>query len=909
MQHWRRWIAVLLIALLAVGIGIAISTYFYLDFVVDYWWFDSLGYSHFFFLTHFYRYLVLTVVTLFFFLIFFSNFWAASRYLGTSRSEIPKSPESKRSYKDIVEMFRTGSMTVYTPLSLILAIFIAYPLFEKWELFLFYIFGPDAGFRDPAFGNDVSFYLFSYPIYILLQQRLLFVLAILIGASLLLYWIERRVLSKSDDRLPKGARIHLNILAVLFIALFVWTFFLQRFGLLYYDNHMPLFHGPGYTEVNITLPLIWISLVLWILAGIFVLLFINRRMRPIPAAVFVVLFAAAFFLLRSNYLEGLVQKYMVVPNELAKETPYIANNIEATLAAYRLTDVESRDFDIGALPWTQTAREIERNIPNIPVWDRPLLDTVYDQLQGIRPYYNFTGADVDRYNVAGRYQQVNLAAREINMDKLPDYARNWINRRFQYTHGFGLVMTPAAQSAEQMLQWFIRGITPTTAFDFPIENPAIYYGLENLEHVIAPNDVGEVHFPKEDSFVMFNYDGQGGIPISNLFRKLVFAAYFKDRNIFFTTKTNNESKVLFRRNVPEAIRTLTPFFELDADPYLVVTPEGLFWIQDAYVSSKWYPYSARFLGPNNYIRNSVKIVVSAYHGTIDFYIADPSDPIITAYSRMFPGLLKPIDEMPKALVDHIRYPVDLFRIQMAIYKRYHQTDPGTFYRDEDLWEFAERAGTGEGITTEPYYVTLNLIDPEVSEFLLLSPMSPRLRPNLRALAIARCDGDNYGDLIVYNFPKGEQVYGPAQINALIDQDPTISEQFTLWNQAGSQVNQGRMIILPIGDMVFFIQPVYLSAVTELKIPQLTRLIVSEGSVVVMDVSLEKAFARIEQLVNARNGARPSGAEKEAAPVPEGAGNPPKQQVRPETPDQPQENKGSVQKGSDAGVDAPDAERN
>lgn len=875
MPSLKHWLLILLIAVLAVLIGVGLFLYIYMDFVVDYWWFGSLGYSRFFLLRLYYRYIVFIVVTLFFFLLFFLNFWVASRFLGAGRPA-PGFMGSNRRYRDLIEMFRTGSMTVYTPISLILAVFIAFPLFKNWELFLFYIFSPAAGIQDPAYGKDAGFYLFSYPVYTLLQQRLLISLAILLAASLLLYWAERRVLSRSDAHLPAGAKIHLNILALLFIALAAWSFLLQRYGLLYFDGHMPLFHGPGFTEMNITLPLIWASLILWILAALAVLYTINSKKHPVPAAVFVLLFVAAYASLQSNFIEGFVQKYMVVPNELSREQKYITNNIRATLAAYGLSDVQTRDYDVEAIPWEQTAAEIEKNIPNIPVWDRQLLDMVYDQLQGIRYYYNFSGVDVDRYHVAGRYQQVNLAAREISMKKFPDYARNWINTNLQYTHGYGAVMTPAAQSGEKQMLWFLNGIVPTSEFGLKISNPSIYYGLENLNYVIAPNDIGEMDYPRGDSFATSNYAGKAGVPLSSLFKKLMFAVYFNDRNIFFTTKTNNSSKILFRRHFPTAIRTLAPFFELDADPYLVVTPGGLYWIQDAYTRSRWFPYAPYYDNEHNYIRNSVKIVVSAYSGTIDFYVADPKDPIIRAYARMFPGLLKPLKQMPAPLLSHIRYPKDIFNAQMKIYRKYHQTNPETFYRNEDLWEFAERIGTGEEITTDPYYVTLNLIDRNLLEFLLLSPMSPRNRPNLRALAIARCDGEHYGDFFVFSFPKGEQVYGPAQINALIDQDPVISEQFTLWNQAGSRVERGRMIIIPIGNVVFFIQPVYMTAATELKIPQLQRLIVSEGYVVAMDVSLEKAFARIQDLVKSRQGnmqgggeARPRPPEKPPVPLPPG----------------------------------------
>ncbi|MFW5908774.1 MAG: UPF0182 family protein, partial [Desulfosalsimonas sp.] len=341
-----------------------------------------------------------------------------------------------------------------------------------------------------------------------------------------------------------------------------------------------------------------------------------------------------------------------------------------------------------------------------------------------------------------------------------------------------------------------------------------------------------------------------GIPVDSIFRKLLFSIYFNDRNILFTTKTNQDSKILFRRNIKEAIGHLTPYFKLDSDPYLVATKESLFWIQDAYTRSRWYPNAEPYDNDKgyNYIRSSVKIVIDAYNGNIDYYIADSDDPLVTAYSRIYPGLFKSMEDMPSDIRAHVRYPKDIFQIQMDIYKKYHQTDAQTFYRDEDAWEFAHQKEKEireiGSQSMQAYYLTLDLIEKDKPEFMLISPMSPKNRPNLRALVIAGCDDPNYGKFYAYNFSKGMQAYGPSQISALIDQDTRIAEQFTLWDQAGSEVKRGRMIILPIADVVFYIQPVYLSASAELKIPQLQRLIVTQGDVVAMDVSLEKGFEKI-----------------------------------------------------------------
>ena len=384
--------------------------------------------------------------------------------------------------------------------------------------------------------------------------------------------------------------------------------------------------------------------------------------------------------------------------------------------------------------------------------------------------------------------------------------------------------------------------------------------------VIAPNDIGELAYPGEKQNIETNYRGSGGVPVSSLFMKLIFAFYYKERNIFFTTKTNPESRILFRRNIRKRIETITPFFLLDQDPYLVVTSERLYWIQDAFTTSEWYPYAVPHEDRLNYIRNSVKIVVDAYSGTVNYYIADPTDPFIRGYNRIYPGLLKPLDEMPEEVRQHIRYPKDFYEVQMAVYTKYHQTVPETFYQDEDRWEPSRFYRQKQLIEVEPYYITLNLIEPDKHEFLLMTPMSPENRDVMRALPIVGNDGENYGRIVIYSFPKGELVYGPSQITALIDQDTEIAEQFTLWDQIGSEVRRGKMIIFIIGQDILFIQPVYLRAAAELKIPELKRLIMSQGDVVVMESSLQEGFLRLKEKLDEKLGPIP-GRRPEETTVP------------------------------------------
>ena len=854
MDQWKR--RLLIAAAGTIGLAVLILAWCFLsaNYLVDIWWFESLGYLFYYWQRALYRYVVLISVTLLFFLIFFLNFWIASNYLGT----VSPAPSKRRinlpkAYSDIVKLFRTGSLWVYTPLSLVLAIPIALPLFDRWEEFLLYLFAPGSGMQDPVYGKDISYYLFSFPIYTLLQRRLLIAFALLLAGLVALYWFERRLLLQRERRTPTGAKWHLSILIALIFLLEVWDFVLQRYDLLYTDKHQPLFYGAGYVEMSIVLPLVWLALLLFMGTSLFAAYSIhNRRVLRIFAG-FAVCFALVLSLRYSSFFPETIQEYWVKPNAIAREKPYIHYNIQATLAAYNLTNVEVRDFNSERLPADITNPKVKTILRNTPVWDGELLDDVYKQLQELRTYYNFPTVDVDRYTVNGLYQQVFLSARELSQIQIPEAARTWVNEHLSYTHGYGAVMTPASQGGDEPMTWFIRGIPPESEYGFKIEQPGIYFGLDNYSYAIAPNDAGEIDYPKGNSNAMVNYAGKGGVPVSSLFRRAVFATYFKDRQLLFTGQTNKDSQILFRQNIIERIRTLTPYLKLDRDPYLVVTPQKLYWIQDAYTTSDRYPESVPYTSPQgtlNYIRNSVKIVVDAYDGSVDYYIYDAADPIIRAYGRIYPGLFKPADRLPPELAKHVRYPQDIFETQMAVYAKYHQADPEVFYQQEDVWEFSKTYQGNTPVTVAPYYLTLDLIDPGRFDFLSLVPMSPKGRDNLRALTLVGCDPPYYGRIVVYNFPKGELVYGPSQIYALTNQDTNVSQQFTLWDQSGSQVARGKMIILPIDRMILYIQPIYLRSATKLKIPELKRLIMSQGQVVVMEPSLEEAYTKLQDRIKA-----------------------------------------------------------
>ena len=822
---------------------------FWADYLVDLWWFHSLGYEFYFWQRKLYRYLVFGSVSLLFFLIFFFNFWIAARFLKVSRPADKETP--RKAYHKIYKAFQTGSMLFYAPLSLALSIPIAMPLYRNWEKFLFYVFGPSMGVADTIYGRDVSFYLFSFPIYSLLQRRLLIALLILTIGLFILYAVKNHLRVRKVFQFGRGAKWHLSFLVLGLFLVEIWDFMLQRYALVYDASHKPLFYGPGYVQMNVILPFIWGSLALLAATGLLLIVAIHTRKGFKVLAACVVLLALVLAGRYTPYLSQSVQTYMVKPNEIDKEKRYITNNVQATLDAYNLTRVDVRDYGYQRFPLGRKVEQVQNVLRNIPVWDAETLDSVFKQLQELRTYYTFPLVSVGRYTVGGNYQQVFLSPREIDYGNLSASAKSWINEHLIYTHGFGVVMTPASQVSGDPMTWFINNIPPESRYGLAIGQSRIYYGMGKYTYAIAPNKAGEMDYPKGDSNVKADFQGEGGVPVSSLVKKLLFAYYLKDRNLFFSTKVGPESKLLFRRNILDRIRHLAPYLRLDHTPYVVTTSKGIYWIVDAYTTSEWYPAAAPYLSagePLNYIRNSVKIVVNAYNGNVDFYVFDPGDPIIRAYKRIYPGLFKDKAQMPADLKDHVRYPKDLFDIQMSIYAKYHQTDPQVFYQQEDRWTFAETLEAGKMVPLKPYYLTLDLVNPGRLDFLLLLPMFPKGRDNLRSLAIVGCDGENYGKIIIYNFPKGQLVYGPAQIDALINQDPAIAQQFTLWDQAGSSVVRGKMIILPLEKSVLFIQPVYLTSTSRVKIPELQRIIMSEGQVAVMETSLEKAYSVLQERV-------------------------------------------------------------
>ena len=550
-------------------------------------------------------------------------------------------------------------------------------------------------------------------------------------------------------------------------------------------------------------------------------------------------------------LPAAIHAIYVDPNELARERPYLEHNIAFTRRAFGIDGVSERDYSAEA---GLAMRDLANNgdtIRNIRLWDyRPLLRT-FRQIQQIRLYYQFYDVDVDRYRLTDGYRQTMLAARELTPE-LPERAETWVNRHLQYTHGYGVAMSLAAQEGEEGTPTLVvKDLPPVATRGAPVGNPAIYYGEHMPDYVIVPSGIRELDYPSGDDNVYASYRGAGGVPLGSFWSRLLFAFHLMDVNILLTDYTTEASRIQIRRSLQDRVQRIAPFLRLDRDPYMVTTPEGLFWIQDAYTTSDRYPYSEPYDpaeagapgAPFNYIRNSVKVVMDAYDGSVALYVMDPEDPVLAAYRRAFPELFRPLADLPAGLRAHLRYPQDLFQAQVTRYAAYHMRDPQVFYNSEDLWTVPLEKFGDTTVPMEPYYVLMRLPGEERLEFMLMLPMTPQGRDNLIAWVAARSDFPDYGRIVTFKLPKERLIYGPMQVEALIDQNTEISRQLTLWDQRGSRVLRGNLLVIPIDHSLLYVEPVYLVA-EQNDLPQLKRVIVAHGDRVAMEPTLDGALAAL-----------------------------------------------------------------
>ncbi|MGA1796276.1 MAG: UPF0182 family protein [bacterium] len=746
-----------------------------------------------------------------------------------------------------------------------------WPALNHWDAILKFIHQVPFGQPDPIFGKDIGFFVFSYPILVLLQHWLFYSTIILLLASGFVYVKDRAIhLKLGDFRFDRRAKAHLSTLCAVVLILIAWDKRLKMFGLLYSPRGAAF--GASYTDMHAQMVAYWAVLV--IAAACAILFWINISSKGWKVPVIGVGVMLVVSIIISGFYPAIIQKFVVEPNELQKETPYILNNIKHTLMGYKLHTLEDRDFVASPDLTMEDIRANSATINNIKLWDKNPLKQTYAQMQELRPYYKFANIDEDRYTINGEYTQVMLSAREMVQEMLPGEAKTFENQRFKYTHGYGICMSPVTHVTEKGLPLLmIKDIPPVTQADLTIKRPEVYYGESTFNYVIVNSKSEEFDYPKGDKNAYTNYAGEGGVPIGSLWAKTLFAFRFSDPKILLTGYTTPESRIMFHRHIRERVRTLAPFLLFDSDPYLVLADGRLFWIQDAYTVTDKFPYSepyrlamdlersgnpmspfsafrarARMGGIRiNYIRNAVKVIINAYTGRMDLYVSDPEDPIIRTYGNIFPGLFKELEDMPSYLRNHIRYPRDLFAMQSSMYATYHMEDPQVFYNKEDLWEPPLKVeGQGENSQyyqpMDPYYVTLKLKDYGREEFLLMLPFTPfgEKKNNMIAWMCGRCDGDDYGRLLIYKFPKEKLVYGPRQIESRIDQQTEISSELTLWSQRGSEVFRGELLVIPIEESILYIEPVFLMASQD-ELPELKRVIVVFGDMVVMRETLDEAL--------------------------------------------------------------------
>jgi uncharacterized protein len=716
---------------------------------------------------------------------------------------------------------------------------IAFPVgMHFWEQALLFLNSSASGLADPLFHKDISFYLFTYPLMDETNAVFRSLIALTAFLTLALYFI-RGSIAMTGPRfvVETAAKLHLAALGSLYLASLAFGFYLDRYGLLFSEHGV--LYGASYTDVHVRLTMLLILAGLALLCAIILPVFASRAsLKPVLGAVGVLV---AAYILGLQVYPSTIQSFKVSPNEVDLERPFITNHIKFTRFGYGLENMEVKPFAANKqLTFTDIRKNIS-TIQNIRLWDeQPLLKT-YSQLQQIRTYYHFNDVDNDRYIVNGNYLQVMLSPRELSYADLPN--KSWINERLVFTHGFGLAMGPVSGITKEGLpEFYIKDIPPISVAGPKVTRPEIYYGESPNDYVIVNTKTKEFGYPTTTGDNIYSvYSGKGGVRLKSVLERLLYAAYFGNFKLVLSSDVTNESRILYYRRILPRVREIAPFLSYDSDPYLVVGDDGrLFWIIDAYTQSSNLPYSKPIAGGTNYIRNSIKVAVDAYDGSVSFYIVDKTDILARTYSAVFPGLFKTIDAMPEDLRRHIRYPRGLLKVQARMFTTFHMTDPSVFYNKEDLWEIPSYREK----TIDPYYLITRLPGFTDEEFFLLLPFTPSKRDNLAAWMAARCDGENYGKITVYTFPRDRLIFGPRQIDARIDQDAYISQQLTLWGQHGSDVIRGSLLIIPIEDSLIYVQPLYLVATDKGGLPELRRVIVAYGNNVVMEETLEAAIQRL-----------------------------------------------------------------
>ena len=829
---------VLLIVLLVVLAVVALGSRQMATIYTDILWFESLGYLDAFWIPIIWKVIVGFVTGAVAFAFLYANLGFAARSIASS-PHLAERFSAAHSWQ-IAKSIRGAFLIV----ALLAAVITGVAMSSQWMTVLGYLNRTPAGVSDPLFNIDVGFYLFSLPFYVTVYRILILLSGMALAASFILYIFSGAVNVKE---LWKGegeasAKLHLGILAAIFLALKAWGYRIQGLSLVYSARGVAF--GASFTDVHALLPGLRVLTVLAIILGVLVLVGVFVRTRKLLITTFVVYVLASFLL--GTALPDLVQRFAVEPSELSRESRYIAYNIESTRRAFGLNKIETGRLDVDYdLTYEKLIEDYNDTIENIRLWDWRSLGQTYQQLQEIRAYYDFHDIDLDRYQVGDKTRQMAISARELSVTRLPEEAKTWISEHLVYTHGYGLALSPTSEASREGLPRFIIGDIPPRSSEpgFLVERPEIYFGEKTDDYVIVNTAAKEFDYPEGDSAAYTVYEGTGGIRLSSLLRRVAFALRFGSSKVLFSSDISSESRVMFDRNIKTRVQRIAPFLTYDEDPYLVLADGRLFWIWDAYTVSSYYPFSQPVQAGFNYIRNSVKVVIDAYNGDVTFYLSDPSDPVAATLSKIFKSLFKPFDDMPDDLKAHLRYPVDLFEIQAQVLCVYHVTEPDTFYSRGDNWEFPVEVYGEQRVRVSPYYVYMKTPGEERAEYLLILPLVPSGKDNMAGWLMARCDVPRLGELVLYTFPKDRLVYGPMQIESRIDQNPEISQDLTLWSQRGSKVIRGNLLVIPIDTSILYVEPLYLLA-EQSELPELRRVIVAFGDSVAMGDTLDEALRAV-----------------------------------------------------------------
>lgn len=859
----RGFSFIVFVAIIGFSVARAVATFF-----TNYLWFDSVNLNSVWIKILLTKGALVGATSLLAFIFIFTNLRLAVR--ATPVMDIFESFESQ----DPLSRFRAWTNERFLRYrlwgSIGLSLFLGAGASQLWEQVLLFLNQQSFGVTDPVFQADVSRYVFGLPLYRLFVSWG-FQLVIFTSLIIVLFFVATGALQLRQGRLPEvssGAKAHLSVLLAFIAILKAFAYRLDSMELLYSPRGKVF--GASYTDVIAHLPALNLLILISLFGAVLLLVNIKRRGWLLPAT------AISLWLAVSIIVGGLVpaaiQRFRVVPDELNKELPYVENHIDYTRLAYGLDSIEEKSFAASPDLSQNDISNNKQTVDNIRLWDPTVLAETYSQLQEIRAYYALQEVDVDRYRINGELTQVMVAARELDQTNLP--AVGWVNERLQYTHGFGVVFSPANNVASQgQPDFYVKGVPATsTVSELEVEQPRIYFGesADSVEYVVVNSLQDEVDYPlstEGQSVAYTNYSGDGGVGIGSFFRRLGFALRYSELNLLISNQLSDDSKLIMERNIVSRVKKAAPFLYTDNDPYLALIDGNLFWIIDMYTVSDKYPYAqpadTRRINENsglpvnfNYLRNSVKAVVNAYDGTMNFYVVDENDPIMTAYNDIFPDLFSPKSEMSSELLDHIRYPEDLFTIQSDMYRDYHMTDPRVFYADEDPWVIPSdssttpRVATLRGEFTEigfkpmlPYYLLMSLPGETDLSYLIFQPFNPENRPNMQSFLVADADPENYGQLIDFRLPKGEFVDGPSQVATRINQDPDISQIFTLLDQQGSSVIKGNLFVVPINQSILYYQPIYLQG-EQNPLPEFKFVVVVFQDRIIMSETLSEALASI-----------------------------------------------------------------